>query len=139
MYSEFTLHPGECYYVQISLSSVSLTSLSWLIMFLVQRTPLFIYDLLLFGPSLWLKQYDLLWTLFFNSAISVEGLSIDFHASFTNTLVYGKSNSTTPLCTFCANNFPKHFKSYYSMTWHLCAVLLISYTGNLECLQFRVW
>ena len=53
------------------------------------------------------------------------------------TLVYGKSNSTTPYAPFVQTTFLNYFKSYYSMTWHLCAILLlISYTGNLESLQF---
>ena len=68
----------------------------------------------------------------------MEVLSIDFHTSITNTiLVYGKSNSTTPYAPFVQTTFLNYFKSYYSMTWHLCAILLlISYTGNLESLQF---
>ena len=41
--------------------------------------------------------------------------------------------------SFVQTTFLNYFKSHYSMTWHLCAILLlISYTGNLESLHFRV-
>ena len=81
-----------------------------------------IYDLLLFATSLCFNRYDLLWTPSFNLALSMEVLSIDFHTSITNTLVYKKSNSTTPYASFVETTFLNYFKSYYLMTWHRCAV-----------------
>ena len=133
MDSEFTLHFGKCYYVHISFSSVSLTSLSRLIMFLVQHTPVFMIS---FGLA---PLYDLIDMISFRLPPSICLYQWKFSqltsTPLLQTLWFPESpilqHLNAPLCKQLSQLF-QHFKSYYSMTWYLCAILLLtSYTGNL--------
>ena len=107
MYSEFTLLSGKCYYVYISLSSVSLISLSRLIMFLVRRTLVFMIlrlaplcDLIVCSPLDSLFQFG-----------SFNGSPLDWlpHLYYEHSGLRLVQFYNT-LCTFCSHNFPQLFQ-----------------------------
>ena len=95
----------------------------------------------IYYPFVW-PLWDLTIIIFFGLSPSIRLYQWKFFRLTSTPLFWTSLFTESPIlqhlnAPFVQTTFLNYFKSYYSMTWHLCAILLlISYTGNLESLQF---